>query len=106
MSLSSKRFGIQSDYMNMQLQVLQKEQESEIARLEKEVMDMRAKHSEAVRNLKAKFIDEKCSFQKTSDDKLSKLTKEANLVRCALYFNIKVCSNALNNSQNIAKHFV
>jgi len=60
-------------------QVLQKEQESEIARLEKEVMDMRAKHSEAVRNLKAKFIDEKCSFQKTSDEKLSKLTKEANL---------------------------
>ena len=61
--------------------MLQKEQESEIAQLEKQVHDMRAEHSEAVQKLKAKFIEEKCTFQKRSDDKLSKLTKEANLVR-------------------------
>eukprot|EP00795_Rhopilema_esculentum_P009033 gene9033-16676_t len=60
-------------------QVLQKEQESEIARLEKEVHDMRATHSDAVQKLKAKFIAEKCAFQKTSDEKINKLTKEANL---------------------------
>lgn len=42
---------------------------------------MRAKHSEAVQKLKAKFLAEKCAFQKTSDEQLSKLTKEANLVR-------------------------
>ena len=41
---------------------------------------MRAKHSEAVQSLKAKFLSEKYQFQKTSDDKLSKLAKEANLV--------------------------
>ena len=66
--------------------MLQREQENEIAKLEKEVHDMRAKHSEAVQKLKAKFIEEKCTFQKTSDEKLNKLTKEANLVKSCFVF--------------------
>ena len=65
-------------------QVLQREQEGEIARLEKEAHEMRAKHSEAVQKIKAKFIAEKCAFQKESDGKISELTREANLVRIYL----------------------
>ena len=66
------------------LQVLQREQEAEIARLEKEANDMRVKHSEAVQKIKAKFIAEKCAFQKEADGKISELTREANLVRIYL----------------------
>ena len=67
--------------------VLQKEQEAEIARLEKEVVDVRHKHSEAVQKLKSKFLQEKRVFQEDSDAKIQDLTKEANMVRLIFFSN-------------------
>ncbi len=66
--------------MFLDSKVLQREQEAEIAQLEKEVNDMRSKHSDAVQRLKTKFITEKCAFQKESDTKIGEMAKEANMV--------------------------
>eukprot|EP00794_Sanderia_malayensis_P009017 gene9017-9981_t len=60
-------------------QVLQQEQEAEISKLEKEVYEMRVKHSDAVQKLKTKFITEKCAFQDESDKKIGAMAKEANM---------------------------
>jgi len=57
--------------------VLQKEQRGEIAELEKQVAEMRVKHNEAVQKLKARFLEEKKTFQAEADDNLKELNKEA-----------------------------
>ncbi|EDO44923.1 predicted protein [Nematostella vectensis] len=58
-------------------QVLQKDQEVEIARLEEEVQTMRRKHSEAIQKLKAQFLREKRGYQKESDSKIQEMAKQA-----------------------------
>ena len=65
-------------------QVLQKEQRGEIAELEKQVAEMRVKHNEAVQKLKARFLEEKKTFQAEADDNLKELNKEAQKVSLSL----------------------
>ena len=63
------------------MKVLKDQQESEIARLEKAVSDMRIKHNEAVQKLKAGFLEEKKKFEEESEDKLKELSKKARKVK-------------------------
>ncbi|KXJ28511.1 golgin subfamily A member 6-like protein 7 [Exaiptasia diaphana] len=58
-------------------QILQKDQEAEIQRLENEVQTMRKKHSEAIQKLKSSFLREKRGFQKESDSKIQEMAQQA-----------------------------
>lgn len=57
---------------------LQKEQLDRIKELERKVMQKRAQHSEAMTELKTKFLNEKRSFQTDAETKISAMAKEAN----------------------------
>jgi len=57
---------------------LQKEQTATIKELEREVMSMRARHSEKIQKLKNRFLEEKREFQHESDNKITALAKQAN----------------------------
>jgi len=57
---------------------LQRDQQATIKDLEREVMAMRAKHSDAIQQLKTKFLNEKREFQHDSDNKITALAKQAN----------------------------
>ena len=61
-------------------QNLQKEQMTTIKDLEREVMAMRGKHSDAIQQLKTKFLNEKREYQHDSDNKITALAKQANKV--------------------------
>jgi len=74
----SELTSIQNELSDLhEFQVLQQEQENEISSLEKKMSEIRIKHSEAVQKLKGKFLEEKNTFQKQSEDELMELTKEA-----------------------------
>lgn len=70
----------------MFFKVLQTEQQSEIAQLEKRVSEMRSKHSEAVQKLKAQFLEEKNNFEEESEVQLKELSKKANKVGVRYFF--------------------
>jgi len=57
---------------------LQQEQLGRIKELEKEVMVMRGKHSDAIQQLKSRFLKEKREFQQDADYKISTMSKQAN----------------------------
>lgn len=56
---------------------LQQEQMSRIKELEKEVMEMRAKHSESLQSIKARFLHEKMHNEKQSRQRVQALAVEA-----------------------------
>ena len=62
------------------LQNLQNEQQDRIKKLEREVISMRGKHSDAIQQLKAKFLREKREFNMDSESKISSMAKQANKV--------------------------
>ena len=62
-------------------QQLQYDQEAEIKSLEKEVQQMRAKHSETIQKLKVQFLQEKKQFQEQSDSRIEAMAKQANQVK-------------------------
>ena len=62
------------------IQNLQTEQLTRIKELEREVMVMRGKHSDAIQQLKAHFLQEKRSFQQDSEMKIQAMAKQANQV--------------------------
>ena len=66
--------------INETIQVLQKEQQQEISQLEKKLTEMRMKHNEAVQKLKAKFLEDKNTFEEESETQLKELSKEAKKV--------------------------
>ncbi len=53
---------------------------NKIKELEKEVMVMRGKHSDAIQQLKSQFLKEKRQYQADSDAKTSAMAKQANKV--------------------------
>ena len=59
---------------------LQQEQLARIKELEKEVMVMRGKHSDAIQQLKSNFLNEKRDFQQDSESKIQAMAKQANKV--------------------------
>lgn len=61
-------------------QTLQQDQLGRIKELEKEVMLMRGKHSDAIQKLKSKFLKEKRDFQHDSEAKVVSMSKQANKV--------------------------
>ena len=61
-------------------QDLQRDQLARIKELEREVMHMRGNHSEAIQQLKTKFLDEKRDYQQESDSKIQAMAKQANKV--------------------------
>ena len=62
-------------------QNLQQEQMSKIRELEREVMTMRGRHSEAIQQLKSHFLQEKRQFQDESESKILSMAKQANKVQ-------------------------
>ena len=62
------------------LKNLQQEQLARIKELEKEVMVMRGKHSDAIQQLKSNFLNEKRDFQQDSESKIQAMAKQANKV--------------------------
>ena len=62
------------------LQILQNEQEAEIARLENQVLEMRAKHSEAIQKLKSHFLRDKRNYQQESDSRIQEMAQQASQV--------------------------
>lgn len=63
--------------LKMFLKELQSEQMSRIGELEKEVMEMRVKHSETISKLKSKYLEEKNQCQRESDAKISAMANQA-----------------------------
>lgn len=57
---------------------LRDEQLKKIKQLEREVLHMRGKHSDAIGDLKTKFLREKAEFSKESEEKIEALALEAN----------------------------
>ncbi|KAK2164249.1 hypothetical protein LSH36_67g04009 [Paralvinella palmiformis] len=70
--------------MKERSQNLQQEQMNKIKELEREVMIMRGKHSEAIQQLKTRFLTEKREYQQESENKISSMSKQANKA-CTLY---------------------
>ena len=62
------------------LQNLQNQQLSRIKDLEGEVTVMRSTHTNAIQDLKSKFLAEKRTYQNESDSKINTMTKLANTV--------------------------
>ena len=52
-----------------------------IKELEKEVMQMRGKHSDAIQQLKARFLKEKKEYHKDAETRKETMAKQANKVR-------------------------
>merc|ERR1711976_607246 len=61
-----------------EFKTLQQEQLGRIKDLKKEVMIMRGKHSDAIQQLKSRFLKEKRDFQHDSDAKITAMSKQAN----------------------------
>merc|ERR1712243_184582 len=57
---------------------LQTEQLTSIRDLEREVMQLRSKHSETIQQLKAQFLHDKKEYQQDSESKIQTLEKKAN----------------------------
>ncbi|XP_050393685.2 coiled-coil domain-containing protein 153 [Patella vulgata] len=57
---------------------LQTEQLNKIKELEKEVMQMRVKHSETIQDLKANFLEKKRNYEDDSTSRIQTLEKKAN----------------------------
>ncbi|ESO82029.1 hypothetical protein LOTGIDRAFT_135547, partial [Lottia gigantea] len=57
---------------------LQTEQLNKIKELEREVMQMRVKHSEKIQDLKSRFLDEKRQYEEDSTTRIQTLEKKAN----------------------------
>ena len=62
------------------IQTLQNDQEEEIARLERQVLQMRAKHSEAIQKLKSHFLRDKRTYQQESDSRIHEMAQQATQV--------------------------
>lgn len=62
-------------YQNLQVQ-----QTNRIKELESEVTQMRAAHTNAIQDLKSKFLAEKQTYQNESDSKINTMTKLASTV--------------------------
>ncbi len=63
------------------LQELHREQTARIKELEREVVAMRVKHSEAIQQLKTDFLQQKKDYEQESDAKLNTMAKQATQVR-------------------------
>jgi hypothetical protein len=55
-----------------------------IKELEREVMVMRGKHSDAIQQLKTRFLTEKRDYQLDSENKINSMAKQANKVKLTL----------------------
>ena len=60
---------------------LQQQQLARIRELEKEVMTMRGKHSDAIQQLKSRFLMEKRDYQQESQSTITQMAKQSNRVR-------------------------
>lgn len=58
--------------------VLQQEQTATIRDLEKQIIFLRAKHSDTIQQMKTMFLAEKQDFQASSQQKITDMTKQAN----------------------------
>ena len=60
---------------------MQQEQLDKIKELEREVVVMRGKHSNAIQQMKINFLNEKKEFQQNADQKIQAMAKQANKVK-------------------------
>ena len=67
------------------LQALQKTQEDEIARLEKEIEEKNFQHENRIRVLKTKFLQEQRSFEEQAEKKVTAMSEKADKVNTELY---------------------
>jgi len=62
------------------LQDLQRQQVTRIQELERELMELRGRHTETIQRLKKAFLQEKHDCQATADKTISEMSKAANQV--------------------------
>lgn len=78
------------------MKALQHEQESEIAKLERKLEDMRFKHEDKLRALKTQFLKEKRAFEESSSSKVQSMASDASRVsqkRVNFYLNVTLTTN-------------
>ena len=84
------------------IKVLQKTQEDEIARLEKEIEEKNFQHENRIRALKTKFLREQRSFEEQAEKKVTAMSEKADKVLeiyyIAMYINLSCWSRYIQSS--------
>jgi len=72
-----------------------------IKQLEREILQMRGKHSDTIQQLKAKFLQEKSEYTEESNEKIEELSREANKVSADQIFDFVETMGLAGNFSSI-----